>query len=328
MYMRGEGNMTDRILEMLLAGGTVSGEAMAQALGVTRAAVFKQISQLRELGFEIQSEPRQGYRLTACPDSLMAPVVRSGLDTAWAGCRVEYLKSVGSTNRHACMLAQEGAPHGTLVLADEQTAGRGRRGRGWISPAGDGIFMSLIVRPNVHPSQVAKLSLLTALAVAEAIEEETGLDARIKWPNDIVISGRKVCGLLLEMTADEQCVYDLVAGVGINVHQTVFDEEIAHTASSLDLLGGRRFSRAALVRAFLRAFERAMALVDAEMMRAYCARSATIGSRVQVIALGGTYTGTAEGITDSGSLLVTDDAGVRREVLAADVSVRGIMGYV
>lgn len=320
--------MTDRILDMLLKGGTVSGEAMAQRLNVTRAAVFKQISQLRELGFEIESEPGQGYRLAACPDSLMAPVVKAGLDTAWAGREVVYLKTVGSTNRYARMLAQDGAAHGTLVVADEQTAGRGRRGRGWISPAGDGIFMSLIVRPDAHPSQVAKLSLLTALAVAEAISEETGLDARIKWPNDIVISGRKVCGLLLEMTADEQCVYDVVAGVGINVHQTAFDEEIAHTASSLDLLGGRVFSRPALVRAFLRAFERAMAMDDMEMMGAYCARSATLGSRVQVIALDGTYTGTAEGITDSGSLLVTDDKGVRHEVLAADVSVRGIMGYV
>jgi len=320
--------MTDRILDMLLSGGTVSGEAMAKALGVTRAAVFKQIEQLREAGFDIVSEPRQGYRLASCPDSLMAPVVKAGLDTAWAGCEVVYMKTVGSTNRHARMLAQEGAAHGTLVVADEQTAGRGRRGRGWISPAGDGIFMTLIVRPNVHPSQVAKLSLLTALAVAEAISAETGLDARIKWPNDIVISGRKVCGLLLEMTADEQCVYDVVAGVGINVHQKAFDEEIAHTASSLDLLGGRVYSRPALVRAFLRAFECMMRMDDAEMMRAYCARSATLGSRVQVIALDGTYTGTAEGITDSGSLLVRDEAGTLREVLAADVSVRGIMGYV
>ena len=313
---------------MLLSGGTVSGEAMAKELGVTRAAVFKQIEQLREAGFDIVSEPRQGYRLASCPDSLMAPVVKAGLDTVWAGCEVVYMKTIGSTNRHARMLAQEGAAHGTLVVADEQTAGRGRRGRGWISPAGDGIFMTLIVRPNVHPSQVAKLSLLTALAVAEAISAETGLDARIKWPNDIVISGRKVCGLLLEMTADEQCVYDVVAGVGVNVHQKAFDEEIAHTASSLDLLGGKVYSRPALVRAFLRAFERMMEMDDAEMMRAYCARSATIGSRVQVIALDGTYTGTAEGITDSGSLLVRDEAGVLREVLAADVSVRGIMGYV
>lgn len=318
----------ERILERLMTGETISGETMARELGVTRAAVFKHIEQLRALGFGVESAARQGYRLTACPDSLLAPVVRRGLDTRWAGCRIEYLQTVDSTNRYARALAQQGAPHGTLVLADEQTAGRGRRGRGWISPAGEGVFMSLILRPQAHPSQVARLSLLTALAVAEGIAGETGLDARIKWPNDIVVGGSKVCGMLLEMNADEQSVHDVVAGVGINVHQTAFPEEIARTASSLDLLSGRRQSRAALVRAFLGAFERATALSDADMMRAYRGRSATLGQRVQVVALSGTFTGLAEAITDAGALVVLGDDGERREVLAADVSVRGIMGYV
>lgn len=187
--------------------------------------------------------------------------------------------------------------------------------------------MSLLLRPQVHPSQVAKLSLLTALAVSKAIVRETGLDARIKWPNDIVIGGRKVCGMLLEMTADENTVYDVVAGVGINVHQKEFDEEIAHTASSLDLLTGKTLSRAELVRSFLEEFEKATELSDEEMMAQYVERSATLGQRVQVISLTGTFTGTAKAVTDSGSLLVEDEEGVVREVLAADVSVRGIMGY-
>ena len=252
----------------------------------------------------------------------------SGLATQWAGCEIVYFDETDSTNRQARMLAREGARHGTLVIADTQSAGRGRRGRGWISPAGEGIFMSLIIRPDMPPSQVAKLSLMLALAVSRAIERETGLDAKIKWPNDIVINGRKVCGLLLEMDATAEKVDSIVAGVGINVHQTAFDEEIAHTASSLDLLAGRRVSRSAIVRAFLNEFEQAMTLEDAQMMDAYRARSATIGQRVQVISLSGTYTGTAEGITESGSLLVLDENGEVREVLAADVSVRGIMGYV
>ena len=141
--------------------------------------------------------------------------ILSGLETTWAGCEIIYFDETDSTNRQARMLAREGAAHGTLVIADTQSAGRGRRGRGWISPAGEGIFMSLIVRPQVHPSQVAKLSLMLALAVAKAIERETGLDARIKWPNDIVIKGRKVCGLLLEMDATQERVESIVAGVGI-----------------------------------------------------------------------------------------------------------------
>ena len=318
----------DRILERLLAGETVSGQAISAELGVTRAAVWKQIEQLRALGFVIESQGKQGYRLLSCPDSLMAPVIARGLQTRWAGRQIVYLPSVDSTNRRARQLAAEGAPHGTLVIADEQTAGRGRRGRGWISPAGEGVFMSLILRPQSHPSEVARLSMQTALAVALSIAQTTGLDARIKWPNDIVCGGRKVCGMLLEMNADEQAVHDVVAGIGINVHQTQFAPEIAQTASSLDLLSGQRVCRAALVRAFLEAFERTEALAaQGALMDAYRARSATLGQRVQVIAPAGSFTGTALEVTDSGSLIVEDEEGQRREVLAADVSVRGLMGY-
>ena len=254
--------------------------------------------------------------------------IQSGLGTQWAGQDIVYFKEIDSTNRYAKKLAGQGAAHGTRVLADTQTAGRGRRGHSWISPAGSSISMTLILRPDVPPAQVAKISLLTALATANAIRRVTGLDVRIKWPNDIVAGGRKVCGMLMEMDATPEKVASVVAGVGINVHQTQFPEEIAHSASSLDLLAGRRISRADIVRAFLQEYERVWALGDEAMMRAYRERSATIGQRVQVIGLNGTYTGTAQDVTESGSLLVrADEDGGVREVLAADVSVRGIMGY-
>ena len=241
------------------------------------------------------------------------------------------LTSVDSTNRYAKQLALEGAANKTLVMADEQTEGRGRRGRGWISPAGEGIFMSLILRPNVAPEHVPMISLHTALAVCRAISRVTGLEAKIKWPNDIVLGGRKVCGMLLEMDADAQQVRSVVAGIGINVHQTQFPEEIAYTASSLDLLCGRRLSRMEIVHAFLDAFdevERMAAENPGRFMAAYRASSATLGQRVQVISLAQTYTGTALDVTQSGSLIVEDEEGQCREVLAADVSVRGLMGYV
>ncbi|MDO5298725.1 MAG: biotin--[acetyl-CoA-carboxylase] ligase [Clostridia bacterium] len=320
----------ERILTQLLKNDTVSGQALSEKLGVTRAAVWKQIEQLRQQGFVIESLGRQGYRLVECPDSLMAPVVRQGLDTSWAGREIVYLRSVDSTNRYARQLAQEGAAHGTLVLADEQTAGRGRRGRGWISPAGESIYMTLILRPQAHPSQVAQLSLATALAVAQGITRSCGVEARIKWPNDIVCQGRKVCGMLLEMNADEQSVHDVVAGIGINVHPGAVSEEIAETAGALDVLCGRTLRRAEIVRGFLRAFEEVDALMaDGEaFMRAYCEHSATLGRRVQVIGLNGSFIGTALGVTGSGALIVEDEQGKRHEVLAADVSVRGLMGYV
>ena len=158
--------MTEEILTRLLGGEPVSGQTLSEELGVTRAAVWKQIGQLREAGFDIEACGGQGYRLASVPDSLMAPVIARGLKTRWAGRRIVYLRSVDSTNRYARALAADGAAQGTLVVADEQTAGRGRRGRGWVSPAGEGIFMTLILRPQAHPSHVARLSLQTALAVA------------------------------------------------------------------------------------------------------------------------------------------------------------------
>lgn len=253
------------------------------------------------------------------------------LDKLEGDGRIVLLGSVDSTNRYAKTLAAQGAAGGTLVAADTQTAGRGRRGRGWISPAGEGIFMSLIVRPTCPAERAAGLSLVTAVAVCRAIRRVTGLDARIKWPNDIVCRGKKISGMLLEMDAEAGALRSVVAGIGINVHQKAFAPEIAHTASSLDLLTGREISRAQVVLAFLDEFDETMALEGRDheaFMREYCGLSATLGQRVQVVGLTGTYVGTAEAVTDSGTLMVRDEKGALREVLAADVSVRGIMGYV
>ena len=322
----------ERILERLMTGETISGETMARELGVTRAAVFKHIEQLRALGFGVESAARQGYRLTACPDSLLAPVVRQGLDTRWAGCRIEYLQTVDSTNRYARALAQQGAPHGTLVLADEQTAGRGRRGRGWISPAGEGVFMSLILRPQAHPSQVARLSLLTALAVAEGIAGETGLDARIKWPNDIVVGGSKVCGMLLEMNADEQSVHDVVAGVGINVHNAAFPEGVQQIATSIFQQTGQHISRAALIASVMEQFEvyyeKYLETEDlSALQEEYNQNLVNCNQAVRVLDIREGYTGTARGINARGELLVLTGDGIRK-VSAGEVSVRGVYGYV
>ena len=321
--------VSERLLTRLLTGETLSGETLSREMGVTRAAVWKQIERLRGMGFVIESEGRSGYHLVSCPDSLMEPVVRQGLDTAWAGCRVEWFPVIDSTNRYAKQLAAEGAPHGTVVLADQQTAGRGRRGRGWLTPAGEGVALSLILRPDTHPSQVAVVSLEIAMAGAAAAEAVTGEKAGIKWPNDVILKGKKVEGILVEMDADEQTVHFLVAGIGFNVHQKEFPPEIAQTASSMDLIAGHEVSRAALVRAFLKGIEEAEVLrATGRLLEAYRRRSVTIGQKVRVIGTTEAFTGEALDITQSGSLLVRDPEGKVREVLAGDVSVRGLMGYV
>lgn len=262
-------------------------------------------------------------------DDLSAERIRESVRTAWAGREIEWLMSVDSTNRYARQRSREGAAHGTLVIAERQTGGRGRRGRSWISPAGEGVFMTLILRiEREQLAGAAQLSLRTALAVSRAISRASGLDARIKWPNDIVCQGRKVCGMLLEMemTPDGGCA--IAAGVGVNVHQRALPEEIAATASSLDLLAGGAVSREKVVCAFLEEMEAVLAMDGDAAMAAYRERSATLGCRVQVISPSETFTGTAQEVTSGGSLLVLQDGGPVREVLAADVSVRGLMGYV
>ena len=319
----------DEILTALLPGEVVSGEKMSESLGITRTAVWKKVTALRERGFEIESVGRKGYRLIRSPDVLMAPLISAGLGTKWAGHPVICHECVDSTNRVLKQMAINGAGHGTLVLANEQTGGRGRRGRGWLTPKDTSIAMSLLLRPEIPPARVALLSLAASVAVAKGIEQVTGLPARIKWPNDIVVNGKKVCGILLEMEANEQSVSYVVAGAGINVHILEFPEEIRETATSLDLECGHPVSRVKTVQAVMRAAEETEQMLrQGTFMSVYEQYSATMGRPVSVQAVGETFTGTAERIKEDGVLVVRTASGELREVMAGDVSVRGLMGYV
>jgi len=319
----------DDILKALLPGKIVSGERISKALGITRAAVWKRITALRERGFVIESLDRQGYLLVHVPDVLMSSLITYGLETEWAGRHVFCYESVDSTNRVLKTMAADGADHGTLVVANEQTGGRGRRGRGWLTPKDTSIAMSLLLRPEIPPAKVALLSLAASVAVAKGIRQVTGLEAGIKWPNDIVVNGKKVCGILLEMDADEQNVHYIVAGVGINVHLMDIPEEIRATATSLDLELGHPCSRVEIVKAVMRAAEETEKLLrDGAFMSVYETLSVTLGRPVSVQAVGETFTGTAEQIREDGVLMVRTESGAVREVMAGDVSVRGLMGYV
>ena len=229
-------------------GGYISGQQLAEALGVSRAAIHKAALALTTQGYALDSAPRRGYRL-AGGDPFCAEAVGE------YPAPIYLYDTLESSNLTAKQLALAGAPHGTLVLAGQQKAGRGRLGRRFESPAGKGVYCSLLLRPALSAADAQTATIAAAVSVARAVKALCGLELGIKWVNDLYYQGKKVCGMLLEMNADEQSVHDVVAGIGINVHQTAFEGEIAKTASSLDLLTGRRVCRADVVRAFLEEYE-------------------------------------------------------------------------
>lgn len=326
--------MKTEILRLLKErDGYISGQELCRRFGVSRTAVWKAINQLKEEGFEIEAVRNKGYRLGRENDVLSAEAIKSSITGQWAGRQVEYLKEVDSTNTRVKQMAENGAPHGLLVAAESQTMGKGRRGRGWMSPPGVNIFMSLLLRPELEPSSASMLTLVSAMAVAEGIRQETGLDCGIKWPNDVVAGGKKLCGILTEMSADLDCINYVVPGIGINVNQEEFPEDIRSVATSLKLECGGTVSRSRLIGAVLKAFEgfyeTFMETGDLSgLMEEYSRRLVNRGRGVRVLAPGNEYTGTALGISRTGELLVQADDGSVRQVLSGEVSVRGIYGYV
>ena len=312
--------------------GYVSGQELCNKFGVSRTAIWKVINQLKEAGYEIEAAQNKGYHLIAAPDVMTEAELESLKNTQWAGCEIYCFDSIDSTNTKAKELAEAGHPSGTLVVADQQTLGRGRRGRSWESPAGTGIFMTLMLKPDINPNNASMLTLVAAMATARAITEVTGEAAQIKWPNDIVMNGKKVVGILTEMSAQFDYINHIVVGIGINVHNEEFPEEIAKTASSLLLECGHRIHRASLIEAFLEEFERLYAAyLETEDMsglqKEYDSLLVNRGRQVRVLDPKEPFEGKAMGITKKGELIV-DTWESRKLVSSGEVSVRGIYGYV
>jgi BirA family biotin operon repressor/biotin-[acetyl-CoA-carboxylase] ligase len=323
-----------KILQTLReAQGYVSGQQLCEELGVSRTAVWKAINQLREMGYDIDSASKRGYRIRSAPDLLTKNELESIRRTQWLGCRLECYDVIGSTNTAAMGLAEEGAPHGTLVLADKQESGKGRRGRSWEMPQGVAIAMSFVLKPvDLLPENAPMLTLVSAMAVAAAIRQESGLPAQIKWPNDIVLDGKKVCGILTEMSTQIDYINHIVVGIGINVHNEQFPEELSDRATSLYLESGKRYSRAALVEAVCEQFEHYygifMETQDLSALREeYDQSLVNLNRQVRVLDPRGEYDGIAAGINEKGALLVDTPDGIK-PVDSGEVSVRGIYGYV
>ncbi len=316
-----------RILRRLRARPTVwtSGQQLSRELDVSRAAVWKHIQALRADGYAVESSPRKGYRLAGNPPRLLPEDIREGLRTRVLG-RQEIVceRETDSTNNRAKSLAASGAPEGTLVTAESQTGGRGRKGRTWFSPSGAGVYLSLILRPPISPVEAPRITLIAGIAVAETLLETCpGLDAHIKWPNDVLVEGRKVAGILTEISSDPDEVAFVVSGLGLNVNGRRFPEDLRGIATSLALETGRDLDRAALVRGILERYEHWYRVFLADgappILERWKALTRTLGSRVSVEAGGGRISGTARDIGPNGGLLVEDDQGTMHVVFSGDV---------
>jgi BirA family biotin operon repressor/biotin-[acetyl-CoA-carboxylase] ligase len=330
---------TDEILKKLReANGYVSGQELCKYYGVSRTAIWKAIKQLEQEGYTIEAQNNKGYRLVEDNnlDIFSKVEIESHMDTKWMGRNLIFYKETASTNLDAKKLADEGAESGALVVADMQTAGRGRRGREWVSPAGKDIYMTLMLRPECRPEKASALTLVMALAVLEAmlevVDKPSGVIG-IKWPNDIVIDNKKACGILTEMSAELDGIHYVVIGVGINVNQTQFEGDISKTATSMLIENGEKINRSKLVARVMHYFEEDYEIFAntwdlTGLVDKYNKYLVNCGKEVRVLDPKGEYDAVADGINENGELIVRrKDNGETCLVYAGEVSVRGIYGY-
>lgn len=314
--------MRIKILQHLRkAEGFVSGEDLSRELGVSRAAVWKCIEELRLEGYRIEAVSRHGYKLVAAPDKPTAVEVQYTLGTRKFGCDVNYHDEIASTMDEAFRLGMNGAPEGTVVIAEAQSKGRGRFGRVWVSPKGKGLYFSLLLRPVMSSSEAARLTLLTAVAVSEAVETLTGLRPLIKWPNDLLLDGRKLAGILTELRAEVDRVDFAVVGIGLNVNTAMKD--LPSEGISLKEAGGQPLSRVGLMREVLRSFEKRYFEVQkygfAPSLEEWRRRSATLGQRVQFEERGHKRQGRAIDLAQDGGLLIRLDSGETVKRMAGEI---------
>ena len=317
------------IVEMLKNAGEnfISGEKLAGVLGISRAAVWKHIQALRKNGYEILSFERHGYKLKDAPDLLVPSEIQIDLDTQIIGKNMHYKPSVDSTNHVAKALAYHGAAEGTIVVAEEQSDGKGRLDRNFFSPRGKGIWFSIILRPNFLPKDAPKCTLMAAVAVAQTMRR-FDLKPEIKWPNDILFDGRKLVGILTEMTGEIGKITYLVIGIGINVNvsRDEFPEELRDVAASLSEMAGRELSRVKFLRALLEEFDKLYLEVTDngfdEILKLWRQYSVTLGKKIHVVPVSSeSFTGKAIDLNADGALVVETAQGIR-EVYAGDVSIR------
>ena len=304
------------------SSGFMSGEEISSALGFSRASVWKYITKLREKGYDIEASTHLGYRLKASPDKLYGHEIATGLKARVFGHKLIYHhESISSTNDSAYILAEDGAPEGTLVVAESQTKGKGRMSRQWVSPKGGGIYMSLILRPDAEADEIPAITLIAASAVARALKKICGMDAEVKWPNDILLSGKKLCGILTEIKAQPDRVDFLVLGIGVNVNTSA--DKLPPEATSIKEYLGRDAGRLDLVRQMLLDLEDVYSVFRRRgfsALRDECKKlSSVLGKKVRIEEHRRLITGTAVDIDEKGALMIKGDDGVLQRVFSGDV---------
>lgn len=326
--------MKTEILKLLReTDGYVSGQQISDRFGVSRTAVWKVIRQLQDEGYQVEAVRNKGYHIVDSPDVMTKEELDSLMDTRWAGKNIVYYDATDSTNLRIKQLGDEGAPHGTLAVADRQTAGRGRRGRAWESPAGGSIYMSLLLRPKFRPDKASMLTLVAACSVAEGIKDCEDVNVQIKWPNDIIIEGRKLVGILTELSTQIDYINHVTVGIGINVNIQEFPDEIRNTATSLRIECGHTVRRAPIIAAVMKHMEKNYeTFLQTEdltgLMEKYSALLVNKDKDVRIIGAKEQYQAHALGITPTGELIVRREDGTEETVYAGEVSVRGVYGYV
>lgn len=311
----------------------VSGQELCNRFGVSRTAVWKAINQLKKEGYRIEAVQNKGYHMVSSPDLLSKYELESRMNTQWLGRNIVYKDVVGSTNAEVRKMAEDGAENGLLVVADSQTMGKGRRGRTWESPKGTNLYFSMLLKPIFAPDKASMITLVAAYSVAKVIREKTGLDAKIKWPNDIVVGKKKVCGILTEMSMERDYIHHVVVGIGINVNEENFPIELEQMATSLKREKGNLILRANLLSDILMRFETDyLAFLTAENLKPfldeYNKMLVNKGALVKVLDPKGEFSGIAGGIGEDGRLIVFKENGQIESVYAGEVSVRGMYGYV
>lgn len=317
----------------------LSGEFLGEELGISRAAVWKHVAGLREEGFAIEASSRKGYRLKDNRDIINISVLKEALSDTIFSEDILFFDKIDSTNSKAYSLAIEGAPEGTVLIADSQLAGRGRMGRQWLSPPGKGIWMSVILRPDLPAHSASLITLAAALSVAQAIQKVTGAEPGIKWPNDVLLEGKKVCGILTEMNTEIDKVHHIILGIGINFSQQAedFPPEISDSAVSILMYlknNNRYFKnylRNDIIREVLvhfdKAYENLLVGRGSSVIEGWKDYSATIGKRICVHDRERKYLGKAVDIGQDGSLVLETEDGETRKIVSGEISIRGVMGY-